>query len=170
MRHNGSRSRGLLLIAAFKLFKGLMLLAVGIGALKLMHKDVAVELARWVDLFRVDPGNFFIHRVLAKFSILDDRKLRELSFGTFFYSGLLLTEGVGLGLRKRWAEYFTIVMTTSLIPLEIWELAKGVSWAKIVVLLINVAVVVYLVIELRRNGRTAEIRYSPEGSGRYEEN
>jgi uncharacterized membrane protein (DUF2068 family) len=43
-----------------------------------------------------------------------------------------------------------------LIPLEIWELVKGVSWAKIVVLLINIAVVVYLVIELRRNGRMAE--------------
>ncbi len=156
MRHNGSRSRGLLLIAAFKLLKGLMLLAVGIGALKLLHKDVAAELARWVDLFRVDPDNFFIHRLVAKLSILDDRKLRELSFGTFFYSGLLLTEGVGLGLRKRWAEYFTIIMTTSLIPLEIWELVKGVSWAKILVLLINIAVVVYLVIELRRNRLTGE--------------
>ena len=145
-----------MLIAAFKLLKGLMLLAVGIGALKLLHKDVAAELARWVDLFRVDPDNFFIHRLLAKLSILDDQKLRELSFGTFFYSGLLLTEGVGLSLRKRWAEYFTIIATTSFIPLELWELAKGLSWAKIIILLINIAVVVYLVIEVRRNHATAE--------------
>jgi uncharacterized membrane protein (DUF2068 family) len=156
MQRNESRSRGLLLIAAFKLLKGLLLLAVGIGALKLLHKDVAAELARWVDLFRVDPGNFFIHRLLARLSIVDDRKLRELSFGTFFYSGLLLTEGVGLALRKRWAEYFTIIVTTSFIPLELWELAKRVSWAKIIVLLINIAVVVYLVIEVRRNHNTTE--------------
>lgn len=151
----GSRSKGLLIIAAFKLFKGLLLLALGVGALELVHKDVAAELARWIDLFRVDPGNILLHRFLAKFSILSDRQLRELSFGTFFYSALLLTEGIGLALRKRWAEYFTIIMTTSLIPVELWQIARRASGAKVLVLLINVAVVVYLVIELRR----------PRGSG-----
>jgi uncharacterized membrane protein (DUF2068 family) len=156
MRRNQPGSRGLLVIAAFKLLKALLLLAVGIGALKLLHKDIAAEVAQWVNLFRVDPDNFFIHRVLAKLSILDDRKLKHLSFGTFFYSGLLFTEGVGLAFRKRWAEYFTIIITTSLIPLELWELAKHVSPAKIGVLVINVAIVVYLILEVRRNHRTAE--------------
>src|SRR2546428_331002 len=86
---SGSHSRSLRLIAAFKLFKGLALLAVGIGALKLLHKDVAAETARWVDLFRVDPDNRYIHRLLEKFSTLDAQKLKELSAGTFFYSALL---------------------------------------------------------------------------------
>ena len=151
MPHSGSHSRGLRLIAAFKLFKGLALLAVGIGALKLLHKDVAAETARWVDLFRVDPDNRYIHRLLEKFSTLDAQKLKELSAGTFFYSALLLTEGIGLWLGKRWAEYLTIIATSSFIPLEVYELAKRVGPAKITVLLINIVVVAYLVIEVRQN-------------------
>jgi uncharacterized membrane protein (DUF2068 family) len=61
-----------------------------------------------------------------------------------------LTEGVGLALRKRWAEYLTIISTASLLPLEVYEIAKGASPAKILVLLANIAIVVYLVIEVRR--------------------
>ncbi len=144
-------SRGLWLIAAFKLFKGLALLAVGIGALKLLHKDVADQMTRWLDLLRVDPDNRHIHRLLEKLSTLDDRRLKELSAGTFFYSALLLTEGIGLSLRKRWAEYFTIIATSSLIPLEVYELAKRVNLARVILLLINIAVVAYLVVDVRRN-------------------
>jgi uncharacterized membrane protein (DUF2068 family) len=143
-------SRGLRLIAAFKLFKGLVLFAVGIGAIKLLHKDVASEVESWADLFRVDPDNLYFQHLLEKFSVLDDHKLRQLSVGTFFYSALLLTEGIGLLLAKRWAEYFTIIVTSSFIPLEIYEITKRVSWAKLVVLILNILVVFYLVIELRR--------------------
>ncbi|HEX2713719.1 MAG TPA: DUF2127 domain-containing protein [Candidatus Acidoferrales bacterium] len=151
MPPSAAHSRGLWLIAAFKLLKGLVLLAVGIGALKLFHKDVAAEVQHWADLFRVDPNNLYIHRLLVRLSILDDRRLRELSVGTFFYSALLLTEGIGLSLGQRWAEYFTIVATSSFIPLEVYELSKRVGVAKLLVLLVNIGVVAYLVIELRRN-------------------
>lgn len=143
-------SRGLWMIAAFKLFKGLALLAVGIGALKLLHKDVASEVERWINYLRVDPQNHYIQKLLTKLGLLDDRKLKELSVGTFFYSGLLITEGIGLALKKRWAEYLTIVSTALLLPLEIIEIAHRVDFTRIALFLVNVAVVVYLVIEVRR--------------------
>ena len=142
--------RGLLVIAAFKFIKGLALLALAIGALKLLHKDVAAEVAQWIDILRVDPHNHYIQMVLEKLGMVDDRKLKALSVGTFFYSALFLTEGVGLALRKRWAEYLTILSTASLLPLEVYEIAKHADLARIVVLLANVAIVVYLVLEVRR--------------------
>ena len=147
-------SRGLWLIAAFKLVKGLGLLILGIGALKLLHKDVATEMERWINLLRFDPQNHLIQKLLEKIGMVDDRKLKELSIGTFFYSGLLLTEGVGLALRRRWAEYVTIVTTASLLPLEIYEITRRLSAGRIVLLLINIVVVVYLVIEVRRTRNT----------------
>jgi uncharacterized membrane protein (DUF2068 family) len=150
-----SHSRGLLLIAVFKLFKALTLLALGIGALNLMHKDVAAQLERWIELSRVDPQNRYIHWVLEKLSILDARKLKELSVGTFFYAALYLTEGIGLALRKRWAEYFTIVSTSLFIPLEVYELAKRVTLVKGILLLVNAGIVAYLVMELRGNTKKA---------------
>jgi uncharacterized membrane protein (DUF2068 family) len=143
-------SRGLLLIAAFKLIKGLAMLAVGIGALKLLHKDVAAEISQWIDVLRVDPHNHYIQLLLDKLGMVDDRKLKALSIGTFFYSALFLTEGLGLALRKRWAEYLTIISTASLLPLEVYEIVKRASAPKIVVLIANIAIVVYLVLEVRR--------------------
>jgi uncharacterized membrane protein (DUF2068 family) len=143
-------SRGLLLIAAFKLIKGLALLALGIGALKMLHKDVAAEIAQWIDVLRVDPHNHYIQKLLEKLGMVDDRKLKALSIGTFFYSSLFLTEGIGLAVRKRWAEYLTIISTASLLPIEIYELVKRASAPRIVALLANIAIVVYLVIEVRR--------------------
>src|ERR1700720_1736289 len=93
-----AHGRGLLLIAAFKLLKGLALLALGIGALRLLHKDVAAEIAQWIDVLRVDPHNHYIQSLLEKLGMVDDRKLKALSIGTFFYSALFLTEGFGLAL------------------------------------------------------------------------
>jgi uncharacterized membrane protein (DUF2068 family) len=145
-----SRGRGLRLIAAFKLLKGFALLAVGFGTLKLLHKDVAAVVEHWINVFQVDPHNHYIHLLLGKLSILDDRRLRELSVGTLLYSAIFFTEGIGLALRKRWAEYFTIITTSSLLPIEIYELVKHASLGKGFALLINLVVVVYLVRELRR--------------------
>jgi uncharacterized membrane protein (DUF2068 family) len=150
MAERGSHDRGLRLIAAFKLLKGLALLALGIGALQLLHRDVAAVVEHWINIFQVDPHSHYIQLFLAKLSKVDDRRLKELSVGTFFYSAIFLTEGVGLALGKRWAEYLTIVTTASLLPLEVYELAKHASIGKVVALVINLAVVAYLIRELRR--------------------
>jgi uncharacterized membrane protein (DUF2068 family) len=150
MRGKPSRGRGLLLIAAFKLLKAVALLALGVGALKLLHRDVAALVEHWILVFQVDPHNHYIHKLLEKLSIMDDRRLKELSVGTFIYSAVFFTEGIGLALRKRWAEYFTIITTSSFLPVELYELFKHPSIGKGFALLINVAVVAYLLWELRR--------------------
>lgn len=150
MQKSKSHSRGLMLIAAFKLLKGFALLAVAIGALRLLHRDLAGVVDHWVNAFRVDPHNRYIHWLLGKLPAVDDRKLKELSVGTFIYSAVFLTEGVGLALHKRWAEYFTIITTSSFLPLEVYELIHRATIAKGVALAINIAVVIYLVRELRR--------------------
>lgn len=142
-------STGLILIGLFKLVKSLLLIIVGIGALKLVHKDVAETVTHWVNILRVDPENRFIHRVLAKIFAVTPKQLKELSAGTFFYAALLLTEGVGLLLRKHWAEYFTVISTAALLPLEIYELVEHFTASKVGVLAINIAIVWYLIVQLR---------------------
>jgi uncharacterized membrane protein (DUF2068 family) len=59
---------------------------------------------------------------------------------------LFLTEGVGLLMRKRWGEIVTIIITGSFLPFEIYHLVeKGFSVFKILLLLGNVAVLIYLI-------------------------
>jgi uncharacterized membrane protein (DUF2068 family) len=137
-------------IATLKLLKACALVALGLGALRLLHKDVATVVEHWIYVFQVDPRNHFINLLLTKLSSWDDRRLKELSVGTFIYGGIFLVEGVGLALQKRWAEYFTIITTSSLLPIEIYELARRVSLGRSLALAINIAVVAYLVFELKR--------------------
>jgi uncharacterized membrane protein (DUF2068 family) len=146
-----TRSSGLVLvlIGIFKLLKAVLLIALGIGAIHLLHKDVASTITHWITVMRVDPDNRYLHGFLTKIFRVTPKQLKELSVGTFFYAGLFATEGVGLLLRKRWAEYFTIVTTGALIPIEIFELARHFTAAKLVVLFINALIVWYLVKRVR---------------------
>jgi uncharacterized membrane protein (DUF2068 family) len=144
-----SRDKGILLIAIFKLFKAALLLVVAIGALSLLHKDVAEAMTNLLDTLHVDHDNNFIHGVVTKLGLLSDHKLEAISAGSFFYTALLTTEGVGLLLKKHWAEYLTIVATALFIPLELYELQKRLSVGKFIVLIINIAVVVYLIYRVK---------------------
>lgn len=139
----------LVLIGIFKLLKAVLLFGVAVGAIRLLHKDLARTALHWVQVLRVDPDNRFVHGLLVKIFRLTPTQLKELSLGTFIYAGLFTTEGIGLLLRKRWAEYFTIVTTGGLIPLEIFELARHFTIAKLVIMLVNVLIVWYLVARVR---------------------
>ncbi len=144
--------RGLLLIGIFKLAKSLFFFCLGIGAFHLMHRDLAEEAMRLAHALRFDPESRVTALLLDKVDLIDQRRLREIGFGTFLYSALALTEGVGLLLEKVWAEYLTLVLTVSFLPWELYELARRPSWFRLSLLLINLAVLWYLVWLLRRRG------------------
>ena len=150
------KHRGLMAIAALKFVNGIGLLAIGLGALHYLHGDIEKDVAHWMDLLRADPHNRYLLWVLEKLSNVDDRRLRQLSVGTFFYSALFLLEGTGLAMAKRWAEYLTIITTASLMPLEMYEIYVRTTWPRVVVLLVNIVVVAYLVVELKRTKKGKE--------------
>jgi uncharacterized membrane protein (DUF2068 family) len=140
-----SKDRLLTLIVVFKFFKGVMLIGVALGAHHLMNRDLSDFADHLVDAFRVDPNNRYIEALLVKLQFLSAKQLKELSIGSLFYAAIVLTEGTGLALRKHWAEYFTIIVTASFLPLEIYELARRVSGIKIGVMAINLAILGYLI-------------------------
>ena len=140
----------LFLIALFKLFKALTLIAVGIGAIRLLHKDLANTALHWVEVLRIDPDNRYVHGMLVRIFRVTPKQLRELSVGTFIYAGLFATEGMGLLLRKHWAEYFVIISTGLLIPLEVYEMTRHFTLVKLAVTAVNALTVWYLVVRVRR--------------------
>ena len=149
-------------IGLFKLLKGVLLVATGVGALSLLHKDVAATVQHWLELLRVDPDNELMHRLLSRLLSVSPRQLKEIGAGTFVYAALLLTEGVGLLLRRSWAEYFTVITTAGLIPLELYELAKRLTATRLIVLAVNIAIVMYLVWRIRdRRGSVGQPRKLP---------
>jgi uncharacterized membrane protein (DUF2068 family) len=143
----------LILIGLFKLAKALLLIAVGIGTIRFLHKDLGSTVMHWIQVLRVDPDNRLIHGALVRIFRVTPKQLKELSVGTFLYAAVFLTEGTGLLLRKHWAEYFTIISTSLFIPLEIYELAKHFTILKLAVTAINVLIVWYLVARVRSRGK-----------------
>jgi uncharacterized membrane protein (DUF2068 family) len=138
------------LIALFKLIKAVLLIAAGIGAFKLLHKDVSDVLEHMVRSLRLDPGNHLIDASIGKAANLNPQQIKKLGFGSFLYAGLFLTEGTGLWMLKRWAEWLTIIITGSLVPIEIYEIHHHPNAVKWAVLALNVAIVLYLVYRIRQ--------------------
>ena len=83
---------------------------------------------------------------------LSGAQLELLGAAVAAYALLEGTEAVGLWLGRRWAEYLTFVATVVFIPLEVWELVGSTSWFKILALVINVAIAVYLLLAKRLFG------------------
>jgi uncharacterized membrane protein (DUF2068 family) len=150
----------LAVIGGFKLAKSILLLALGLVLLlHLAHSDLAASVASWIRPLHIDPDNRFLGRGMHALLALDEAQLKAATAGVFVYSGVFLTEGIGLLLRKRWAEYFTAIVTGSLVPLEIYEVVRHPGAVRAAVLLANLAVVWYLARRLR-HGAGGGRRYS----------
>jgi uncharacterized membrane protein (DUF2068 family) len=152
--------RGLLLIGLFKLGKAILFFLLGVGAIHLLHKDIGDEVVKLATALKFDPENKVVTLLLEKVDLIDAHRLKEISLATFGYSALALTEGVGLLLEKVWAEYLTLFLTVSFLPWEVYELARRPNWFRLSLLLINLAVLGYLVWLLRRKKVAAEVQVS----------
>ena len=157
-------------IGAMKLASGLLLGAAGFGIFRLMNEDWGEALEHLVVRLHLDPDDRLVHGALTRLAGLDRKHLEAIGVGTFFYALLHLVEGTGLVLRRRWAEYLTVVATGSLLPLEIYEIARKISVVRVGILAVNLGIVAYLIVKLRqehrpRDDHPGESMTSPPGGG-----
>lgn len=144
-----SQDRLLRLIALFKFLKAALLIAISVGVFKAVHKDLGEIAERWVQALRLDPGNRFVDAALSRISNLSPAQIKKLGLGGLVYAGLFLTEGIGLWLLKPWGEWVTVIITGSLVPVEIYEIYRHPGGVRVAVLVINVATVAYLIYRIR---------------------
>jgi len=139
------------IIAIFKLAKAILFVCAGVGLLHYLNKDVESRLHHLMDNLHVDSDNHIPRWCLKQAGLLTKDKKAVLSAIAFFYAALFATEGTGLYFRKRWAEYFVVFMTGSLLPLEGYEIWHKVTVAKILLTAGNLIILGYLIIVIRRN-------------------
>jgi uncharacterized membrane protein (DUF2068 family) len=140
----GNHRAGLVLIAAYKLLVALFFIAVGVGALRLVHKDVDDVVSQIMADLKFNPESRFVNFVLDKAALLNDHMLRRVGLGAFVYAGLGILEAIGLYLEKTWGEYLTLFITASFLPFEIHELMFKISSVRVGLLVVNLLVLVYL--------------------------
>ena len=148
-----NRNRWLIAIGVLKLLKAVLFVSMGFGVIRLLHKDVADVLLHATLALRFDPENRFINVLLEKSALLSPQRLREISFAIFLYAALDIIEGTGLVLEKVWAEYFTLILTGSFLPWEFYEIIRHVTVLKVVLLILNLLVFIYLAIVVNEKMR-----------------
>jgi uncharacterized membrane protein (DUF2068 family) len=140
-------------IALYKLLKVLLLLAVAYGELRLSDASLTAKLLTWASERPYGLEHRVVTQLLEWFSGLSTSRIHALRMVTLAYAAIFAIEGVGLWMRKRWAEWLTTIITASLIPLELWELFYRPNVGKAMVLVANVAIVAYLVWHVRSKGK-----------------
>lgn len=140
---------GLAVIAVFKIVKGLLLLLVGLGLLKLLHAEIATLFSLLIEALHLDADSRIIHALVLKVDALEPHSVLMMSVVSLSYAGLFLIEGGGLWLEVGWAAYLTVISTSLLLPFELYEVFQQVSAVRIGVLLLNLGIVLYLIMQLK---------------------
>jgi len=148
------RSRRIIrLIALERGIRGVLLIAAGIYLFTHLGTDfgrLADHIMRAIEL---NPRRPFLHRIVAYFHHLHASELRIAALFALGYGVLELVEGTGLWLDRLWAEYLTVIATSLLLPVEIYELVRRPTVWKAGGIVVNIAIVVYLAYLLRRRLR-----------------
>lgn len=146
-----SHQTGLAAIALFKLMKGILLLLVGLGLLKLMHADIATLFSRLIEALHLNADSRIIHALVLKVDALQPHRVLVAGLVSLGYAGMLLLEGIGLWLERSWAAYLTVISTSLLLPFELYEVIDRVSLLRVGVLVLNLVIVLYLLVQLKHH-------------------
>lgn len=154
--NNGSKlpQGGLRFVSLFEAAKGLLVLLAGCGLLTLIHEDlhhVAKELVRH---FHLNPASHYPHIFIKASKSWNDGYLWALAGSALFYAMVRFVEAFGLWRQKRWAAWFGLLSGGAYVPIELFEITRGVTWPKMVLLIVNAGVVGYLGYALYRTKRS----------------
>jgi uncharacterized membrane protein (DUF2068 family) len=133
-------------IAVYHLLKAAFFFALSFGVKHLLHRDVAQMVNDYlIEPFKLDPSSHFLRMLLKSAADVTPHQLRFFSWVFFSYAIIFAIEGVGLYLRKRWAEYMVVIVVTSLLPFELYEIYLKLAWWKIGLVVGNLLVVAFLI-------------------------
>jgi uncharacterized membrane protein (DUF2068 family) len=153
------RHRGLKLIAAFKFVKAAVLIAAGLGGLGLWGPGRSAWIHHWLTGLALNAGHHWAARLagsaLALLGAVGSRGRHALAAGAFLYAAVFLVEGIGLTRDRRWAVYLTVAVTISFLPVEALSLWYRWTLPRVGTIVLNTAVVVYLLLQLQADRSTA---------------
>lgn len=157
--------RGLQLIAVFKFVKAAVLIAGGLGVLGLWGPRAGAWVQHGLEGLALRHGHHLAARLaegtLALFDSAGPRRLHALAGGAFLYATVFLVEGYGLARARRWAVYLTAAVTISFLPVEMVAVWHRWTLPRVGTMVLNGAVAVYLLLQLRTGRSRGDGRQSP---------
>lgn len=138
-------SFGLRVIAVYEVAKTVCLIIVALVAFGLHKEQNFNHLLYVLDHLSLADSNGLRWKLVQLLEEMGPGKFVAIGIVALCYAAIFAIEGIGLWLRKHWAEWFTVIATGSLIPFEVYEVFHKFNLLKLAALLGNIAIVVYLV-------------------------
>jgi uncharacterized membrane protein (DUF2068 family) len=138
-------SVGLRVIAIYKGIKTIGLIILAFMAFGLHREKTFDHLIQILEHLSLTDTNGLRWKLVELLEGMGPSKFVAIGIVALAYAAIFATEGTGLWLRKHWAEWFTVIATGSLVPVEIYEVLYRFSWLKLAALIGNVVIVLYLI-------------------------
>jgi uncharacterized membrane protein (DUF2068 family) len=147
-------------VAVYEGIKGLLVLAVASG-LTLAHKDLHDVAMRLVEHAHLDPAARYPRLLLTAAEHLQDTRLLILASAALAYVAIHFAEAYGLWYRRTWAEMLAASSAGIYLPFELYELVQRATAVRATLLVANTAVVVLMLLALRRRHPAATVTPDP---------
>ncbi|HXM64077.1 MAG TPA: DUF2127 domain-containing protein [Terriglobales bacterium] len=149
------------MVASLELTKGMIVLLAACGVLLLIRREDPWDIADGLlKLLHISPDHHFAQVFLDWADSLTQAKIWTVAAVGVSYSVLRFVEAYGLWYARAWAEWIALISGAIYLPFEIYKVIHRQSLFHISVLLINVAVVLYMVYELKTGESLHRIRES----------
>jgi uncharacterized membrane protein (DUF2068 family) len=139
------RRAALRAVASLELTKGLVVLLLGFGAVSMVHKDAWDTAEALLRFLHVNPDRHHYAQVFLNLADnVTDKKLWAVAAGAAAYSIIRFVEAYGLWMQRIWAEWFALISGAIYVPFEAYEVVRRTTLIHVAVLLINLAIVSYM--------------------------
>jgi len=136
---------GLRIIAVYKAVKTIGLIFIAMAAFQLDKEESFAHLVQWLEHLQLTESSGMRWTLVHLLEGMGPKKVEAVGIVALIYAAIFATEGIGLWMRKHWAEWFTVIATGSLVPVEIYECVNRFNALKLAITVANVLIVIYLV-------------------------
>jgi uncharacterized membrane protein (DUF2068 family) len=136
-----ARLQALRSVAVFEFAKGVVVLVAVLSLHWLDPSDVA---GNFLDFLHISPDRHLARWFLEMADKLSDVKFWHLAVGAAVYSGLRITEAIGLWRARAWAEWIALVSGALYLPFELRALMRHATLLHASVFIVNLAIVVFM--------------------------
>lgn len=143
-------------IIAIVIYKGLAAVLLTVTAISLLFLSFQQQLLiNLSETYMLEDKLIFLEWLLKKAISTQPTTLKLTGLITSLYAVVTAVEAIGLWYEKAWAELLVIGLVSLSIPLEIYELSKGITFIKFAIFIINVLILVYLIYYFRKSKKLA---------------
>ncbi len=135
---------GLRIVAVFEAAKGALILIAGFGLLAYIQPDLHHAASRLVRHFRLNPASHYPRIFVDLANNVTNGHLWIMALFALIYASIRFAEAYGLWYERHWAEWMAVLTGGIYLPLELFEIARGITWPKVTLLVVNAGIVAYM--------------------------